>query len=56
MKCDKCGKEFEGGNRPDGIPNGVVIIREDGTQVTMCSECIIEMGKEIVFGNRNEAD
>lgn len=42
MKCDKCGKGFEYGNRPDGIPNGVVIIREDGTQAKKCLKCLMK--------------
>ena len=47
MKCDKCGKEFDTGHRPDGLPNGVGFVLQDGTQITYCAECLIEKGIEI---------
>ena len=57
MKCDVCGKEFESGNRPDGIPNGMAFILEGGKSITMCAECIIEKGREVAeekkHGNKN---
>lgn len=40
MKCDKCGKEFKPGNRPSGVPNGVGFVLADGTEITICAECI----------------
>ena len=46
MICDICGKEFEIGNRPDGLPNGMTFVRKDGTRLTMCTDCIIEKGRE----------
>lgn len=45
MKCDNCKKEFVAGNRGDGIPNGVGFQMKDGTVITLCAECIIELGK-----------
>lgn len=44
IKCSMCGKEFEPGNGPDGIPNGLGFVKEDGTVITMCADCIIKMG------------
>lgn len=45
MRCDICGKTFETGNRPDGLPNGMTFVLKDGAELTMCADCIIEMGK-----------
>lgn len=45
MKCDNCKKEFKSGNREDGIPNGVGFQMEDGTTITLCADCLIELGK-----------
>lgn len=45
MKCDKCKKEFKAGNRADGLPNGVGFEMEDGTVITLCAECLMELGK-----------
>lgn len=47
MKCDKCGKVFVVGNRPDGLPNGVAFVAADGNKVTMCADCLIKMGEEL---------
>ena len=44
MKCDVCGKEFGYGNRDDGLPNGVTFVTKKG-RITMCADCVIEMGK-----------
>ena len=46
IRCDKCGKEFKVGNRPDGLPNGVGFQLEDGSIYTVCADCLIEMGRE----------
>ena len=45
MKCQSCGREFEAGNRPDGLPNGVGFQLEDGSVISCCTECIIKKGK-----------
>lgn len=44
MKCDSCGKNFEAGNRADGIPNGFGFVLENGKMVNVCADCIIEVG------------
>lgn len=44
MKCTKCGKNFEAGNREDGIPNGVAFVTKKG-RYTLCAECLMEMGR-----------
>lgn len=41
MKCDHCGNEFEGGIRPDGLPNGVGFVTEDGKHITLCADCLM---------------
>ena len=46
IKCDECGKFFEVGNRPDGIPNGIGFEMEDGTVYNVCSQCIMSMTPE----------
>lgn len=43
--CDKCGREFKPGNRPDGLPNGIAFNTVDG-EVVICTECIIKKGIE----------
>lgn len=46
MKCDYCGKEFGVGNRPDGMPNGFSFVKQDGSTLTVCTDCIIALGRE----------
>ena len=46
MKCDKCGKEFKAGNRPDGLPNGLDFILQNGKRLTMCADCIMKADSE----------
>lgn len=41
MKCDFCGKEFEIGNRPDGLPNGYGMVLENDIKIDVCAECMI---------------
>ena len=45
IKCEVCGKEFDPGNRVDGMPNGITFVATDGKPLTMCADCIIEMGR-----------
>lgn len=45
MKCDYCGKEFEVGNRPDGMPNGFSFVKQDGSTLTVCTNCVIDFGR-----------
>lgn len=47
MKCEICGKEFGYGNREDGLPYGMTFVLHSGERLTMCSDCIIEKGKEV---------
>ena len=44
ITCDKCGKEFKVGNRPDGLPNGVGFQLENGQIINICCDCIIKQG------------
>lgn len=41
MKCDKCGKNFKRGNRPDGIPNGIGFQLQDGRVINVCADCVM---------------
>lgn len=43
MKCEKCEKEFEKGNRPDGMPNGIGFVTKDGKEHILCTDCICKM-------------
>lgn len=45
MKCDNCGKEFEVGNRPDGLPNGIGLQMADESILTLCADCVMKIGK-----------
>ena len=45
MRCDNCKKVFVAGNRADGLPNGIGYEMIDGTLITLCADCIMELGK-----------
>ena len=45
MKCNKCGREFLFGNRPDGLPNGVGFELDDGRTINICAECLTALGE-----------
>lgn len=45
MKCDCCGKTFVSGNRADGIPNGMGFVLQDGRQINVCADCMMDMSK-----------
>lgn len=53
MKCESCGREFEPGNRPDGLPNGVGFQLTDGAIINVCTECIMLVG-EMKLPKENE--
>lgn len=55
IKCDNCGNEFEIGNRPDGIPNGIGFQFEDGTVFNICTDCIIKTGMDIAIKKKGES-
>lgn len=40
MTCDNCGKHFDAGIRPDGLPNGVGFVTDNGT-ITLCTDCLM---------------
>lgn len=44
-KCNQCGKTFEPGNYPDGMPNGITFEFKNGKTYTMCHDCIVEMNE-----------
>lgn len=46
IKCNKCGKEITYGTSFDGIPNGVGFVLEDGTTYNICSDCLMDIGRE----------
>lgn len=41
MICEICGRRFEFGNRPDGLPNGCGFQTADGVVHDVCTECIM---------------
>lgn len=41
IKCHICGKKFEVGNRPDGLPNGCGYELADGSIINVCTDCIM---------------
>ena len=43
-KCTNCEKTFKSGNAPDGTPNGVGLVLQNGKQITLCRTCIIKLG------------
>lgn len=44
MICDKCKKFFLPGNRPDGIPNGLGFVLQNGKKITVCADCVMKLG------------
>ena len=40
MECAVCGKRFQAGNRPDGIPHGVGFAGKGGRIVNVCAGCV----------------
>lgn len=44
MICDNCKKFFVSGNRPSGIPNGVKMILKGNKSITLCADCIMNIG------------
>lgn len=44
MTCDNCGKHFDVGDRPGGIPNGVSMVTDTG-KFTLCADCIMDLGE-----------
>lgn len=51
--CDRCGRIFTPGNRPDGIHNGVIFTTQSGEIQTYCTDCLIKIGTEH-RNNRND--
>lgn len=45
MICSNCKHFFSVGRRPDGTPNGVGFVLEGGKEITLCANCLIELGK-----------
>ena len=46
VKCDECGKFFLAGTRPDGMPNGIGFMMEDGSVHNVCADCLTKMEDE----------
>lgn len=46
MICSICKKKFNAGIRPDGLPNGVGFVMDDGKVHDVCSECVMKLGKD----------
>lgn len=44
VKCNECGKYFIAGSRPDGMPNGIGFMMEDGSVHNVCADCLTKMG------------
>ena len=46
IKCDKCENIISDTiQRSDGLPNGVGMQLEDGRTITICADCINEIGR-----------
>lgn len=45
MICSNCKHFFSAGHRIDGTPNGVGFVLEGGAEITLCANCLIELGK-----------
>lgn len=54
--CDSCGKTFTPGNRKSGVPNGIGFVLEDGRQVNMCADCLMDMDKVTEMCDKLDSD
>lgn len=45
-QCHVCGKKFLPGTQPDGLPNGVGMIMENGKTLIFCTECVKSLGSK----------
>ena len=50
IRCDICGKEYEPGYRPDGVPVIVEAIADDDSVTPICSYCIDKKAEEMGAG------
>lgn len=53
IKCDKCGKKFQPGVRPDGLPTGMGFQLENGTSINVCTECICDAKSDLEWWIKN---
>lgn len=44
MICSSCKKFFLSGTRADGIPNGAKLVLKGKKSVTLCADCLINLG------------
>ena len=44
IKCNLCGNTFLPGNQPNGMPNGVGLVK-NGITVNVCYQCVLDIGK-----------
>ena len=51
-ECHVCGKKFLPGTQPDGLPNGVGMIMENGKTLNFCTECV----KQLCDKSKDEID
>lgn len=56
LKCEACGKTFLPGTNKEGLPNGVGFETEDGSIITICTECINAIGKKFQRCRKGEND
>ena len=56
LKCEACGKTFLPGINKEGLPNGVGFETEDGSIITICTECINAIGKKFQRCRRGDND
>ena len=46
MKCDRCKNHISKKIiRGDGLPNGMTFQRQEGKDITLCADCIMELGQ-----------
>lgn len=56
LKCEACGKTFLPGTNKEGLPNGVGFETEDGSIITICTDCINEIGIKFQRCRRGDND
>lgn len=56
LKCIACGNTFLPGTNKQGLPTGVGFETEDGSIITICTNCINEIGKKFQRCRRGDND
>lgn len=55
-QCNKCKSKIGNVAGADGLPNGLGFVLENGKEITLCAECIMELGRLKEAGDKAALD